>query len=117
MAEGVEAVRVVEEPVLNLWKKNIGNKGAKSLIHTLRSTPYATVDVSFNGLEGEGAKFISEALMGNESVATLVLDCNYIQDEGVVHLCQALAVNTRLTELRCPLPCNRLPCMSHLSSS
>lgn len=99
MTDRVEAVRVEEGPVLNLWKKNIGNKGAKNLMYTLRTTPYTTVDVSFNGLESEGAKFISQALLKTGSVATLILDCNYIQDEGVTYICEGLAVNSQLRHL------------------
>jgi Ran GTPase-activating protein (RanGAP) involved in mRNA processing and transport len=61
---------------------------------------YVRRSVSFNGIESEGAKFISQALLLNTSVEVLLMDSNYIQDEGLTYLCKALEVHDQLRDLR-----------------
>ena len=42
--------------------------------------------LSFNGIESEGARVISEALKLCSSVVMLILTNNYIQDSGIIFI-------------------------------
>ena len=50
-------------------------------------------------IEGEGARYISEALKVNSTLKKLNLDINYLNDEGASIIAQALKENKALKEL------------------
>ena len=57
------------------------------------------MDIGLNGITGEGASYIAEALRTTRALRKLNLWDNPIGDKGLHYMAEALTTNTTLTEL------------------
>ena len=83
-----------------LWEKaqSIGcsDRGKRALYN---SYFYSTINLFFDRIGDEGAKYVAEALKVNTSLTEIDLGWNNIDAEGAKYVAEALKVNTSLTEI------------------
>eukprot|EP00871_Galdieria_phlegrea_P001055 jgi/Galph1/1950/GphlegSOOS_G633.1 len=85
---------------LNIGFNNIDTEGAKYLSEALReNTTLTGLNIGWNNIGTECAKYLSEALRENTTLTTLNIDHNNIETEGAEYLSEALRENTTLTTL------------------
>eukprot|EP00871_Galdieria_phlegrea_P000505 jgi/Galph1/1455/GphlegSOOS_G141.1 len=85
---------------LNIGFNNIDTEGAKYLSEALReNTTLTGLNIGWNNIGTEGAKYLSEALRENTTLTILDIDGNNIGTEGAKYLSGALRENTTLTTL------------------
>ncbi|CAF1650895.1 unnamed protein product, partial [Rotaria magnacalcarata] len=59
----------------------------------------ATLLIAMNDIGDQGAKYLAEALLFNKTLTTMTVACNQIGNEGAQHLAEALKNNQTLTTL------------------
>jgi hypothetical protein len=83
-----------------LWEKaqsiECSDRGKRELYNCYF---YSTVNLDYNNIGAEGAKYVAEALKVNTSLTEICLDDNEIGAEGAKYVAEALKVNTSLTEI------------------
>ncbi|STY29508.1 Gala protein type 1, 3 or 4 [Legionella wadsworthii] len=65
----------------------------------LDNSSIRSLNLSRNGIEDEGIRYISSSIKNNQSLNTLILNGNHITDKGVGHLSEALQQNNTLVHL------------------
>ena len=87
---------------LSYCKLIITEENGQALSHMLKTNKTLNVFViSFNSINGRGARYLSEGISSSSAINKLDLSYNPIQrgEDGLSHLCQALTTNTSLVEL------------------
>ena len=85
---------------INLRWNNIGAEGAKYVAEALKvNTSLTEIHLDGNNIGAEGAKYVAEALKVNTSLTKIHLGGNNIGAEGAKYVAEALKVNTSLTEI------------------
>ncbi len=83
-----------------LWEKaqliECSDGGKRALYN---SYFYSTINLSYDTIGDEGAKYVAEALKVNTSLTKIDLADNNIGDEGAKDVAEALKVNTSLTKI------------------
>ena len=83
---------------INLGYDDIGAEGAKYVAEALKvNTSLTEIRLYSNNIGAEGAKYVAEALKVNTSLTEINLAGNNIGDEGAKYVAEALKVNTSLT--------------------
>ena len=87
---------------LNLDSCSLGDTGIKILMsldpHS-EITGHFDMSIDYNGITGEGASYIAEALRSTTVLRKLSLCGNPIGDKGLQYITEALTTNTSLVEL------------------
>ena len=83
-----------------LWEKaqsiECSDEGKRALYNCYF---YSTINLRWNNIGAEGAKYVAEALKVNTSLTEIHLGGNNIGAEGAKYVAEALKVNTSLTKI------------------
>lgn len=86
--------------VLDFGACRLGNQLAITLADRLKSgNTLTTVNVTYNDIDNSGIKPLAEQLANNTTVTELNLQGNHIDDEGAAYLGGMLSTNTTLSKL------------------
>ena len=97
-----------EKITVNLHYCSLGDTGIKILMQSLcrnldphtEITGHLDMHIDRNGITGEGASYIAEALKTTRALRKLNLRGDRISDKGLQYIVEALITNTSLIELR-----------------
>lgn len=85
---------------LDLCKQNIGPDGARMITNALiNNTEVKSIMFGADGILNEGAESVSKLLLKNKTIETVFLGCNLIEEEGANALSNALKNNNTVNAL------------------
>jgi Ran GTPase-activating protein (RanGAP) involved in mRNA processing and transport len=94
LCEALENNTTLEE--LNLKENYLGDSGGRVIADGLNKTSIKTLDIGYCCIGNAGARALTEALKGNKSLTSLMIDNNKYNYDSLSSLLEALKVNRTL---------------------